>query len=109
MILFGSWLFCLIICLKSHRLSITKKFNITFFQSTFDPGYTQARFNSCCPNFTVFYKMDYKIIKRKLAKAPKYSTLTGKEPAMCRPVRLEHNEDVFAAHVLAMFSGNEVS
>jgi hypothetical protein len=55
------------------------------------------------------FKMEFKNIKRKLAKAPKYSTLTGKKPAVCRPVRLEHtDEDVFCVYVLAMFSGNQV-
>ena len=55
------------------------------------------------------YKMEYKNIKRKLAKAPKYSTLTGKEPAVCRPVRLQHtDENVFGAYVLSIRTGNEV-
>jgi hypothetical protein len=49
--------------------------------------------------------MEYRNIKRKLAKAPKYSTLTRKEPALCRPVRIQHtDENVFGAHVLAILS-----
>jgi hypothetical protein len=55
------------------------------------------------------YKMEFKNIKHKLAEAPKYSTLTGKEPAVCRPVRLQHtDEDEFCVYVLAMSSGNQV-
>ncbi len=53
--------------------------------------------------------MESKNIKRKLAKAPKYSTITGKEPAVCRPVRLQHtDEGVFGAYILSIRTGNEV-
>jgi hypothetical protein len=55
------------------------------------------------------YKMEFKNIKHELAEAPKYSTLTGKEPAVCRPVRLQHtDENVFSAYVLSIRTGNEV-
>ncbi len=53
--------------------------------------------------------MEFKNIKHELAEAPKYSTLTGKEPAVCRPVRLQHtDENVFSAYVLSIRTGNEV-
>ncbi len=39
-------------CVLYLTSCITKKCNVIFFESTFDPGYTQARFNSCSPHFT---------------------------------------------------------
>ncbi|EFX70837.1 hypothetical protein DAPPUDRAFT_256482 [Daphnia pulex] len=66
--------------------------------------YTQARFNRFNPHLTVLYKMKYQYIKLKLAKAPKYSIFTGKERAVSRLVRLQRDEDVFGAHVLAILS-----
>jgi hypothetical protein len=97
--------------LVSHEIHNTYDmlFSLIQYLIRFDPGYTQACFNSCSPNFSVLFKMEYRNIKRKLAEAPKYSTLTGKEPAVCHPVRLKHiGEDILYVHVRAVCSVNEV-